>query len=53
VNDGNEANGHWRKDSEGQLKYFHLLYPQKQGEQRRRDDIGCDQERIENTGCGH
>lgn len=46
------ANEHWRKDSEGQPKYFYLLYPQKQGEQRRRDYIGCDQERIESARRG-
>ena len=41
------ASEYWRKDSEGQPKYFYLLYPHKQGEQRRRDYIGCDPVRIE------
>jgi len=38
---------YWRKDSDGQPKYFYLLYPLKQGEPRRRDYIGCDPVRIE------
>lgn len=41
------ATEYWRKDSEGQPKYFYLLYPLKQGEARRRDYIGCDPVRIE------
>jgi len=41
------ASEYWRKDSDGQPKYFYLLYPLKQGEPRRRDYIGCDPARIE------
>lgn len=41
------ASEYWRKDSDGQPKYFYLLYPLRQGEPRRRDYIGCDPTRIE------
>lgn len=46
------ASEHWRKDSEGQPKYFYLLYPQKQGEARRREYVGCDQAKIEDARAG-
>lgn len=35
------ATEHWRKDSKGNPKYLYLLYPQKNGEARRRDYVGC------------
>jgi len=41
------ASEYWRRDNDGQPKYFYLLYPLKQGEPRRRDYIGCDPARIE------
>ena len=41
------ASEYWRKDNDGQPKYFYLLYPLKQGEARRRDYVGCDPARIE------
>ncbi|HDN9487717.1 TPA: hypothetical protein P2K86_004226 [Aeromonas salmonicida] len=46
------ATEHWRKGSDGQPKYFYLLYPQKNGEPRRRDYVGCDSERIEEARAG-
>lgn len=46
------ATEHWRKDGDGQPKYFYLLYPQKNGEPRRRDYVGCDAERIEEARAG-
>ncbi|ELP8114103.1 hypothetical protein QTS20_004316, partial [Salmonella enterica] len=30
------ASEHWRKDAEGNPKYFYLLYPQQPGEPRKR-----------------
>ena len=33
-------------------RYIYLLYPQKNGEPRRRDYVGCDSERIEEARAG-
>lgn len=46
------ASEHWRKDNEGEPRYFYLIYPQKQGEQRRREYVGCDQRKIEQARAG-
>jgi hypothetical protein len=46
------ANEHWRKGADGQPKYFYLLYPQKNGEPRRRDYVGCEAKRIEQARAG-
>mgnify|MGYP003383497080 CR=1 FL=1 len=46
------ATEHWRKDAKGEPKYFYLLYPQKNGEARRRDYVGCDAESIEKARAG-
>lgn len=46
------ATEHWRKDADGQPKYFYLLFPQKNGEPRRRDYIGCDPVKIEEARAG-
>ncbi|RZI54246.1 MAG: hypothetical protein EOP12_03940 [Pseudomonas sp.] len=46
------ASEHWRKDQEGEPRYFYLIYPQKQGEQRRREYVGCDQRKIEQARAG-
>lgn len=46
------ATEHWRKGADGQPKYFYLLYPQKNGEPRRRDYIGCDAAKIEEARAG-
>lgn len=46
------ANEHWRKDRDGQPKYFYLLYPQQPGEPRRRDYIGKNTARIEAAKAG-
>lgn len=46
------ASEHWRKDGDGEPKYFYLLYPQKQGEARRREYVGCDPTKIEEARAG-
>ena len=46
------ASEHWRKDHEGEPRYFYLIYPQKQGEQRRREYVGCDQHKIQQARAG-
>jgi len=46
------ASEHWRKDQEGEPRYFYLIYPQKQGEQRRREYVGCDQRKIDQARAG-
>ena len=46
------ASEHWRKDHEGEPRYFYLIYPQKQGEQRRREYVGCDQQKIDQARAG-
>ena len=46
------ATEHWRKDAKGRPKYFYLLFPQKNGEARRRDYVGCDSESIEKARAG-
>jgi len=46
------ATEHWRKDANDEPKYFYLLYPQKPGEPRRRDYVGCDPEKIEEARAG-
>lgn len=43
---------HWRKDGDGQPKYFYLLYPQQPGEPRKREYIGCDAKKIEDARAG-
>lgn len=40
------ATEHWRKDAKGEPKYLYLLFPQKAGEDRRRDYVGCDPEGV-------
>lgn len=46
------ATEHWRKDAKGEPKYLYLLFPQKLGEDRRRDYVGCDPEGIEHARAG-
>ena len=46
------ATEHWRKDADGNPKYFYLLYSQKPGEPRRRDYVGCDVAKIEEARAG-
>ena len=46
------ASEHWRKDANDEPKYFYLLYPQKNGEPRRRDYIGCDTAKIAEARAG-
>lgn len=46
------ATEHWRKDANQEPKYFYLLYPQKQGEPRKREYIGCDAARIAEARAG-
>ncbi|EFR2202963.1 hypothetical protein UNR30_004664 [Salmonella enterica] len=46
------ASEHWRKDANDEPKYFYLLYPQKHGEPRRRDYIGCDAAKIAEARAG-
>jgi hypothetical protein len=46
------ATEHWRKDAKGDPKYFYLLYPQKNGEARRRDYVGCDAQSIAKARAG-
>ncbi|MBE0436925.1 MAG: hypothetical protein IBX56_14105 [Methylomicrobium sp.] len=46
------ATEHWRKDANQEPKYFYLLYPQKQGEPRKRVYIGCDAARIAEARAG-
>ncbi|AIV73621.1 hypothetical protein X994_6626 (plasmid) [Burkholderia pseudomallei] len=46
------ASEHWRKDAEGNPKYFYLLYPQQPGEPRKREYVGCDADRIEEARAG-
>lgn len=46
------ATEHWRKDAQGEPKYLYLLHPQKQGEERRRDYVGCDAQGIEDARAG-
>lgn len=46
------ATEHWRKDADGEPKYFYLLYPQKPDEARRRDYIGSDAAKIEDARAG-
>lgn len=46
------ASEHWRKDAEGNPKYFYLLYPQQPGEPRKREYVGCDTDRIEEARAG-
>jgi len=46
------ATEHWRKGSNREPKYFYLLYPQKQGEPRKREYIGCDPARIAEARAG-
>jgi hypothetical protein len=46
------ATEHWRKDANQEPKYFYLLYPQKQGEPRKREYIGCDAVRIAEARAG-
>ncbi|QGG78935.1 hypothetical protein [Pseudomonas syringae] len=41
------ASEHWRKGSDGEPKYFYLLYPQKPGEPRKREYVGCDVQKID------
>ncbi|MHC8297712.1 hypothetical protein [Pseudomonas sp. LB3P58] len=46
------ATEHWRKDADGEPKYFYLLYPKKPDEARRRDYIGSDAAKIEDARAG-
>lgn len=46
------ATEHWRKGSDGEPKYFYLLYPQKAGEPRRREYVGCDPDKIAEARAG-
>lgn len=46
------ATEHWRRDAKGEPKYLYLLFPQKSGESRRRDYIGCDPDEIEYARAG-
>ena len=46
------ATEHWRKGSDGNPKYFYLLYPQQPGEPRRREYVGCDTAKIEDARAG-
>ncbi len=46
------ATEHWRKDNKGEPKYLYLLYPQKNGEARRRDYVGCDAKEIASARAG-
>ncbi|WP_272688280.1 hypothetical protein [Providencia sp. PROV041] len=46
------ASEHWRKDAEGNPKYFYLLSPQQPGEPRKREYVGCDADRIEEARAG-
>lgn len=46
------ASEHWRKDAQGDAKYFYLLYPSKVGEKRRREYVGCDAESIAKARAG-
>lgn len=46
------ASEHWRKDGQGEAKYFYLLYPSKVGEKRRREYVGCDAESIQKARDG-
>lgn len=46
------ASEHWRKDRDGEPKYFYLLYPSKVGEKRRREYVGSEPERIETARAG-
>lgn len=46
------ATEHWRKGSDGNPKYFYLLYPQQPGEPRRREYVGCDTVKIEDARAG-
>lgn len=46
------ASEHWRKDSDGEPKYFYLLYPQQPGERRKREYVGCDPQKIEEARAG-
>lgn len=46
------ATEHWRKDAKGEPKYLYLLHPLKQGEERRRDYVGCDAEGIKSARAG-
>lgn len=40
------ATEHWRKGADGEPKYLYLLYPQKTGEPRKREYVGCDPVRV-------
>lgn len=46
------ATEHWRKDGKGEPKYLYLLFPQKNGDTRRRDYVGCDPEGIAEARAG-
>lgn len=46
------ATEYWRKGSDGNPKYFYLLYPQQPGEPRRREYVGCDTTRVEEARAG-
>lgn len=46
------ATEHWRKDAKGEPKYLYLLHPQKPGEERQREYIGCYAQGIKDARAG-